>query len=58
MIFSKMQFTYTVAVKFISIRKCACSPTPIVISADGKEHKGEDGYTSCRKKAQKEADER
>ena len=36
-VFSKMQFTYIAIVEFISIRKCACSQTPIVINADGNE---------------------
>lgn len=37
-IFSKMQFTYIVIIRFINIRKCVCSQISIVINVHGKEH--------------------
>lgn len=56
-IFSKIQFTYIVT-GFISIRKCACSQTPIVINADEKEQEMKAAVHPAAKKAQKEANEK
>lgn len=52
-IFSKMQFTYIVVTRFISIRKCAYSQTPIVINADGKEHEAKAAIHPAGKKCKR-----
>lgn len=53
MIFSKIQFAYIVVMGFVSIKKYACSRTPIVIKADGKEQEVKTAIHSAGKKVQK-----
>lgn len=52
-IFSKMQLSYIAVMGFISIRKCACSQTPIVINADVKEQEAKAAIHPVEKKRKK-----